>query len=276
MNGEPGSAPAHGAVTLAGGAGVTKYLKVAEHVRAQVRNGTLAPGQPVPSGAELASLTGYSPLTCRKALRALIKDGTLVAGPSSGARPRVPSPAAQGLANAARALSAALAAHRRAAGLTQPEFATLTEVSTTTIGHAETGRLWQGRPFWERADNQLSAGGRLLRLHDAYRAATAADTDTDTQEERVDTRQAPQDPDPASRDLLTPDEREAVRQAGQLYTLIADSVISDGPSRGDDLAEIRAAIHHIQRAVLAHAAARAYPHEFRLLGGVIAEEDSPA
>jgi hypothetical protein len=41
------------------------------------------------------------------------------------------------------------------------------------VGHAETGRLWQSRDFWERADKALSAGGKLLVLHDAYRAVPA-------------------------------------------------------------------------------------------------------
>jgi hypothetical protein len=70
--------------------------------------------------------------------------------------------------------------------------------------------------------------------------------------------------DPGS--LLTEAEREAVRQAGQLYTLIAGHVVAGGATRDDDLAELRAAIHVIQRMVLAQAAARAYPAEFRLLG----------
>jgi hypothetical protein len=67
-------------------------------------------------------------------------------------------------------------------------------------------------------------------------------------------------------ELLTPEEREAVQLAGQLYTLIADHVVAHGATRDDDLAEIRAAVHVIQRAVESHAAARAYPAEFRLLG----------
>ena len=44
-------------------------------------------------------------------------------------------------------------------------------MSVTTIGHAETGRLWQSRRFWELADKGVDAGGELLALHDAYRAA---------------------------------------------------------------------------------------------------------
>jgi transcriptional regulator with XRE-family HTH domain len=104
----------------------------------------------------------------------LIGDGVLVPGPSRNARPRVAGPrtipAQKDLSDATRALSAGLAARRRAAGLTQAEFAALAAASVTTVGHAETGRVWQSRRFWERADVALSAGGELLRLHDAYRA----------------------------------------------------------------------------------------------------------
>jgi hypothetical protein len=159
-----GSAPAPGTR-------LPKYAQVAERVRAQVAGGVLVPGASAPSGAELARATGYSVLTCRKALRTLISDGVLVPGASPSARPRVPAPGGQRRAGAARALSAALVACRRAAGLTQPRFAGLVGVSVTTVGHAETCRLWQGRAFWERADKELRAGGDLLRLHDAYRAA---------------------------------------------------------------------------------------------------------
>jgi hypothetical protein len=73
-----------------------------------------------------------------------------------------------------------LAARRRAYGATQLEFAAIVGVSVTTVGHAETGRLWQSRDFWERADKALGACGQLLRLHDDYRAATlrsAADSE---------------------------------------------------------------------------------------------------
>ena len=251
-----------------------KYLRVAARVRAQIADGALAPGEPAPSGAELASVTGYSVLTCRRGLRTLIRDGDLVPGASPGARPRVPAPGGQGLADAARGLSAALAVRRRAVGLTQPQFAVLVGVSVTTVGHAETGRLWHSRAFWERADKELSAGGELLRLHDAYRAAvvpTATQTEPDWEAEPMSQAEPAQAPPPAG--LLTPDEHQAVRQADLLYTLIADRVVADGPTKDDDLAEIRAAIHLIQRAVLAQAAARAHPREFRLLGTVTVGQD---
>jgi hypothetical protein len=76
-------------------------------------------------------------------------------------------------------LSAALASRRRAAQLTQPQLAELADVSVTTIGHAETGRLWQSRRFWEHADKALNADRELLALHDAYRDALPVDEDTD-------------------------------------------------------------------------------------------------
>ena len=161
----------------AGGAPLPKYLRVAAAIRRQIADGTLRPGQPAPSGAELSRAFGFSTLTCRKALRTLITDGLLVPGPSRNARPRVADPQApdleRDLADATRALSAGLAARRHAAGLTQAELAALAGVSVTTVGHAETGRTWQSRRFWERADTALRAAGDLLRLHDAYRAASS-------------------------------------------------------------------------------------------------------
>jgi len=158
--------------------GLRKYLRAAAVVRQQITDGVLRPGQPAPSGAELSRLTGYAVLTCRRALRVLITEGVLVPGPSRNARPRVAGaaqlPGDHDLAAAGRALSAGLSARRRAAGLTQPGLAVLAGVSVTTVGHAETGRLWQSRQFWERADSALGADGGLLRLHDAYRTASAA------------------------------------------------------------------------------------------------------
>ena len=112
---------------------VPKYARVAAAVKGQIADGTLRPGQPAPSGAALSRVTGYSTLTCRRALRVLIADGVLLPGASRNARPRVAGPlppeAERDLAAAARALSAALAARRRAKGLTQPELALLIGVS---------------------------------------------------------------------------------------------------------------------------------------------------
>jgi hypothetical protein len=165
-------------MTAAEGGVPPKYARVAAALRRQIADGAFRPGQPAPSGAELSRATGFATLTCRKALRALIAEGVLVPGPSPNARPRVADPLARGderdLADATCALSAGLAAARRTAGLTQVGLAALAGVSVTTVGHAETGRTWQSRRFWERADTALGAAGALLRLHDAYRAAGSA------------------------------------------------------------------------------------------------------
>jgi hypothetical protein len=76
--------------------------------------------------------------------------------------------------DAAGALSSALARLRHASGLTQPALSALTGYSVTTIGHAETGRLWQSPAFWEKTDLALAAGGELTRLYEAYRAGAGA------------------------------------------------------------------------------------------------------
>ena len=146
-----------------------KREEVAALVRAMIADGTLLPGAPAPSSADLARKTGYHVTTCRSALAALLADGTLVRGASRTARLRVP---ADGTGRGAWVpLSAALAARRRAAGLTQPELAARLGVSLTTVGHAETGRLWQRRQFWVCADAVLGAAGTLAGLYDRYRAA---------------------------------------------------------------------------------------------------------
>ena len=69
-----------------------RYAQAAAIVRDRITAGTLRPGEPAPSGAELARITGYSSITCQRALRALIADATLTAGPSPNARPRVAAP----------------------------------------------------------------------------------------------------------------------------------------------------------------------------------------
>jgi DNA-binding transcriptional regulator YhcF (GntR family) len=66
-----------------------KHITAAGIVRAQIADGTLKPGDAAPSGMALARLTGFSPPTCRKALRRLVADGVLVPGPGPGTRPRI-------------------------------------------------------------------------------------------------------------------------------------------------------------------------------------------
>jgi len=164
--------------------GSPKYVQVAASVRTQIEDGMLLPGAPAPSGAALARATGFSDLTCRKALRLLIKKGVLLPGPSANARPWVAGTAdgVHTVTDAERVLSATLASLRRAAGITQVQLASIVGKSVTTVGHAETGRVWQSRDFWERADKALDARGELVRHHDAYRAAALAGTTEDEAE----------------------------------------------------------------------------------------------
>jgi len=69
--------------------------------------------------------------------------------------------------------------------------------------------------------------------------------------------------------FLAEAEQDLIALAGRLYTRIAAEVISDGPSRPGDLAELAAAVHVIQHMVMSQAAARRYPQQFRLLGGSV-------
>jgi hypothetical protein len=69
--------------------------------------------------------------------------------------------------------------------------------------------------------------------------------------------------------MLTEDEHEAIRMAGELYTFIADRVCGMGVTREDDLRELRAEIHRIQHTIMAQAAARESPDELRLMGEVV-------
>jgi hypothetical protein len=55
--------------------------------------------------------------------------------------------------------------------MTQPELAEKLGVSLTTVGHAETGRVWQARDFWDRAGRELGDDGCLLRMYDQFKAA---------------------------------------------------------------------------------------------------------
>ena len=148
-----------------------KREAVAAYVRAMIADGTLKPGAAVPSGGSLAEATGYHPVTCRRALRTLAKKGILVPGVSPNARFRVPSAGQDGARETPGVvLARALAARRHACGLTQHELAEKLGVSITTIGHAETGRMWQSRLFWLCTDRELGARGALVRLYDRYQA----------------------------------------------------------------------------------------------------------
>jgi Helix-turn-helix domain len=66
-----------------------------------------------------------------------------------------------------RALGDLLAAHRAISGLTQRELARAIGYARTTVGTAEAGHRQPARAFWVRCDDQLGAGGELLRAYEA-------------------------------------------------------------------------------------------------------------
>lgn len=75
-------------------------------------------------------------------------------------------------------------------------------------------------------------------------------------------------PDHPGGPLLTDEEIEFVRSAGQLWNLLC-ALVPAGPTREADLGEAVVHIHALQHMVMAQAAARAYPTLFRELGRTV-------
>lgn len=67
-------------------------------------------------------------------------------------------------------------------------------------------------------------------------------------------------------EFLTADEKHAIHLTAELWGRLT-KIVGEGPSRKHDLQELMKPIHDIQRAVMAQAAARAYPELYRPLGG---------
>lgn len=76
-------------------------------------------------------------------------------------------------------------------------------------------------------------------------------------------------------DLLTTKEKAVVEKAGELWGDLC-RIVSDDVTRNADLAELIVHIHAIQRYVMAQAAARAYPEDYRLMGDIIRTRMSDA
>jgi hypothetical protein len=121
--------------------GTFKWVTAADLVRQKIADGKLWPGGRAPSSAALARETGFHVVTCRRALRELVRDGVLVPGVGATGRPRVARPGGEASPEEElRALlSRTLAARRRGEGLTQEVLAAKLGVCVTTVGHAETG-----------------------------------------------------------------------------------------------------------------------------------------
>jgi len=73
-------------------------------------------------------------------------------------------------------------------------------------------------------------------------------------------------PTPSKPELLTADEQKAITLTADLWNQLC-RVVGGGRTRDADLVELCTHIHAIQHAVMSQAAARAYPGEYRLLGG---------
>lgn len=65
---------------------------------------------------------------------------------------------------------------------------------------------------------------------------------------------------------LTPAEKECIALLGRTMNLYASQVVGHAHTREPDLIEFATRIHDLQHAVMAQAAARAYPQLYRLAG----------
>jgi hypothetical protein len=65
---------------------------------------------------------------------------------------------------------------------------------------------------------------------------------------------------------LTAAEQRVIAMMGEVWDLLVREVVTHGPTRDEDLRELIAPVHLIQRYVGSQAAARAYPTQFRALG----------
>ena len=73
---------------------------------------------------------------------------------------------------------------------------------------------------------------------------------------------------------LTDDERACVKEAGALWNRLCQ-IVGSGPTRNADLGEMIIHIHAIQQFVMAQAAGRAFPAEFRLAGEILHAAPEP-
>lgn len=72
-------------------------------------------------------------------------------------------------------------------------------------------------------------------------------------------------------ELLTADEHRAIQMAGDLWRQLC-LVVGQGRTRDSDLRKLVIHVHAIQHAVMAQAAARAYPEQYRLAGGSLPDK----
>lgn len=75
-------------------------------------------------------------------------------------------------------------------------------------------------------------------------------------------------------EMLTQAERDLISDLGRCMGAFT-RIVGDGRTRDADLTEFCTIIHAAQNTVMSQAAARAYPHEYRLLGGVCEPRPTP-
>lgn len=83
------------------------------------------------------------------------------------------------------------------------------------------------------------------------------------------TAPAPDMVTPEAVGFLTAAEMKALSLSAELFNVIARDVIGHGRTRAGDTSELAGHVHNIQHMIMSQAAARAYPSEFRVLGGHI-------
>lgn len=69
-------------------------------------------------------------------------------------------------------------------------------------------------------------------------------------------------------ELLTEQEKDIIKKLGEVWTDIC-GIIPPGPAQISDREELLFHIHALQMAIKSNAAGRAYPEEFRVLGGFL-------
>lgn len=131
---------------------------VAGPVTRKTADGTLNPGDTLPSGVQPAREAGRHRKAASAALRLLPASGALTHAVTPETRFRVADPAGtpDGQAPGA-ALSRALATDQGQAELAPAGLAVKLSVFLTAVRHAGTGRLRQARGFWQAA-GQLPGG----------------------------------------------------------------------------------------------------------------------
>lgn len=141
----------------------------------------------------------------------------------------------------------------------------------------DTVRGWHGKVGYDedQVDAMMDAVeerlANLIREAEHWRnAASVSEEHGRPQTHRSPVGDGPVPPSTDETGLLTFTEHRAVECLADLWGLLGN-IVGAGRNQRDDLAELVAPVHALQNAILAQAAARAYPNRYRLLGHEVAE-----